>query len=98
MKAMRGRIPVWPFCWRARLGFPWQPASALLPTSRSPMSRQTDLEETIRQGAASPRRATIDGNSAEQQSLRDQIEADRYLSSKTARLSAAAIAATAARA
>ena len=48
------------------------------------MSSSTDLEETIRQRAVNSRRATINGNSAEQQSLRDQIEADKYLSSKTA--------------
>jgi len=48
------------------------------------MSSSTELGETIRQGAANPRRATIDGNTAEQHNLRDQIEADKYLSSKTA--------------
>ena len=44
----------------------------------------SELEETIREGAANPRRATIDGNTAEQHNLRDQIEADKHLSSKTA--------------
>ena len=48
------------------------------------MSSSTNLEETIREGAANPRRATIDGNTAEQHNLRDQIEVDKYLSSKTA--------------
>ncbi len=43
-----------------------------------------DLKDTIRQNAQGPAKATIDGNSAEQHSLPDQIEADRYLASKAA--------------
>jgi len=43
-----------------------------------------DLENTIRENAAGPKRASGDSGSAEQHSLSEQIEADRYLASKTA--------------
>ena len=43
-----------------------------------------DLTDTIRNGAASPRRARGDSGEVEQHNLKDQIEADRYLSSKQA--------------
>jgi len=43
-----------------------------------------DLDNTIRDNAAGPRRAAGDSGSMEQHSLSEQIEADRYLASKTA--------------
>jgi hypothetical protein len=43
-----------------------------------------DLEDTIRQNAEGPAKASNDAGSVEQHSLRDQIEADRYLASKEA--------------
>ena len=41
-----------------------------------------DLEQTIKDNAAGPKRAQGDAGSVEQHSLKDQVEADRYLSSK----------------
>lgn len=41
-----------------------------------------DLEQTIHDNAAGPKRAQGDAGSVEQHSLKDQIEADRYLASK----------------
>jgi hypothetical protein len=43
-----------------------------------------DLKDTIRENAEGPKRATGDSGSMEQHSLKDQIEADRYLNSKQA--------------
>jgi len=43
-----------------------------------------DLEQAIRYNASQPAKASIDGQSVEQHSLKDQIEADRYLASKDA--------------
>ena len=43
-----------------------------------------DLEETIRQNAEGPAKASGDAGSVEQHSLAEQIEADRYLASKAA--------------
>jgi len=43
-----------------------------------------DLEATIRDNAAGPKRARGDSSEMEQHSLAEQIEADRYLSSKKA--------------
>lgn len=43
-----------------------------------------DLEQNIRENAAGPKRAQGDSGSVEQHDLKDQIEADRYLSSKKA--------------
>ena len=43
-----------------------------------------DLTDSIRNGASSPRRARGDSGEVEQHSLKDQIEADRYLNSKQA--------------
>ena len=43
-----------------------------------------DLKDTIRENAAGPKRAQGDSGSVEQHDLKDQIEADRYLSSKDA--------------
>lgn len=43
-----------------------------------------DLDDTIRDNAAGPAKASGDAGSVEQHSLRDQIEADRYLNSKQA--------------
>ncbi len=43
-----------------------------------------ELEQQIRENAAQPRRASVDGVEAEQHPLKDQIEADRYLESKDA--------------
>lgn len=43
-----------------------------------------DLDNTIRDNAAGPKRATGDSGSVEQHPLDDQIAADRYLASKKA--------------
>ena len=43
-----------------------------------------DLDNTIRQNAAGPKRAAGDSGSVEQHSLTEQIEADRYVNSKEA--------------
>jgi hypothetical protein len=42
------------------------------------------LEQPIRDNAAGPAEVSVDGQSVRQHALRDQIEADRYLSSKGA--------------
>lgn len=42
----------------------------------------SNLEQAIRDNAAGPKRAQGDAGSVEQHSLKDQIEADRYISSK----------------
>ncbi len=44
----------------------------------------SDLEETIRQNAQNPARATSDTVTVEQHKLTEQIEADRYLRSTEA--------------
>lgn len=43
-----------------------------------------DLEQTIRENAAAPAEASVDGQTVRQHPLRDQIAADRYLASKQA--------------
>lgn len=43
-----------------------------------------DLDKQIRQNAKGPKRAKGDSGEMEQHSLKDQIEADRYLESKKA--------------
>lgn len=43
-----------------------------------------DLSPEIEQSAKDPKRVTVDGNSAENQPLSEQIEADRYLEAKKA--------------
>ena len=43
-----------------------------------------NLEQAIRDNAAGPAQAAGDSGSVEQHSLKDQIEADRYLASKNA--------------
>ena len=43
-----------------------------------------ELEQAIRENAQKPAKASGDFGSVEQHPLRDQIEADRYLSSKKA--------------
>ena len=43
-----------------------------------------DLEQTIRDNASGPAKASNETGSVEQHPLRDQIEADRYLASKQA--------------
>ena len=43
-----------------------------------------NLEQAIRDNAAGPVKAAGDSGSVEQHSLKDQIEADRYLASKNA--------------
>jgi len=43
-----------------------------------------DLKETIKQNAEGPKRASGDSGSVDQHSLKDQIEADKYLASKDA--------------
>ena len=48
------------------------------------MPEDPNLEDAIRDNAAGPKRAQSDSVSVEQHSLTEQIEADRYLSSKEA--------------
>ncbi len=48
------------------------------------MSENPNLDDAIRENAAGPKRAQTDSVSVEQHDLKDQIEADRYLSSKEA--------------
>jgi hypothetical protein len=43
-----------------------------------------DLEQSIRENAQGPAKASGDSGSIEQHDLKDQIEADRYLASKEA--------------
>lgn len=43
-----------------------------------------DLEQTIRENAQGPAKATGDSGSVEQHPLPEQIEADRYLATKEA--------------
>jgi hypothetical protein len=43
-----------------------------------------DLEQALRENAAGPAKAIVDGVNVEQHPLPDQIEADRYLASKKA--------------
>ena len=43
-----------------------------------------DLEDKIRENAQGPAKASGDAGSVVQHSMRDQIEADRYLASKQA--------------
>ena len=43
-----------------------------------------NLNQPIRDNAAQPAKASVDGQSVEQHPLKDQIEADRYLASKDA--------------
>ena len=42
------------------------------------------LDQAIAENAAGPAKAMVDGQSVDQHSLKDQIEADRYLASKRA--------------
>ena len=44
----------------------------------------TNLEDSIRDNATAPAKASVDGQSVEQHSLSDQIAVDRYLASKQA--------------
>ena len=48
------------------------------------MADPSPLETTIATSAAGPRKASGDEGSVEEHSLKDQIEADKYLSSKAA--------------
>ena len=43
-----------------------------------------DLKDAISENAQQPAKATVDGQTAEQHNLKDQIAADRHLSSKDA--------------
>ena len=43
-----------------------------------------DLDDTIRDNASNPRRASGDSGSVEQHPLKDQIAADKHLASKQA--------------
>lgn len=47
-------------------------------------STNEDVEQALINSAAGPKRASGDTGSIEQHSLREQIEADQYLASKTA--------------
>jgi len=44
----------------------------------------SDLENAIEENAGGPKKASGDSGSVEQHSLKDQIEADKYLASKQA--------------
>lgn len=44
----------------------------------------SELSSSIETNAAKPRAVTVDGQTVEQQSLRDQIEADKHLSAVAA--------------
>ncbi len=44
----------------------------------------SDLSDSIEENAAQPKKMSVDGTSAEQHSIKDQIEADRYLQSQNA--------------
>lgn len=48
------------------------------------MPDDSTITDSIRENAAGPKRAQGDSGSVEQHDLKDQIEADRYLSSKEA--------------
>lgn len=48
------------------------------------MAEETKIEDAIRQNAAGPKSAEVDGQKVEQHSLPDQIETDKYLASKKA--------------
>lgn len=48
------------------------------------MSSELNLEEAIRENASGPKRVQADSGSVEQHSLKDQIEADKFLASKEA--------------
>ena len=50
----------------------------------APASMPDDLDNTIRQNAENPKRASGDSGSVEQHALADQIAADKYLESKKA--------------
>lgn len=52
--------------------------------SQSQITLAEDLQNTIRENAQGPAKATGDAGSIEQHKLSDQIEADKYLASKTA--------------
>ena len=43
-----------------------------------------DPDQSLRDAASQPAKASVDGQSVEQHPLKDQIEADRYLASKAA--------------
>ena len=43
-----------------------------------------DLKDAIKDNASGPKQASADGVSTQQHSLKDQIEADKYLAGKTA--------------
>jgi hypothetical protein len=54
---------------------------------RPPMPQEPplpELRDTIRENAAGPKRVQGDAGSVEQHSLRDQIEAERFLAAKEA--------------
>ncbi|MDD5597442.1 MAG: hypothetical protein PHV82_05825 [Victivallaceae bacterium] len=44
----------------------------------------SELEQKIKDNASGPKSAESDGQKVEQHSIKDQIEADRYLNSKQA--------------
>ena len=50
----------------------------------APANMAEDLDNTIRENAAGPKRARGDSGEMEQHSLKDQIEADKYLAGKDA--------------
>ena len=48
------------------------------------MTEHDKITETIVKNASGPKSAEVDGQRVEQHSLKDQIEADKYLASKDA--------------
>ena len=51
---------------------------------RAFIERMADLTDDIEANAEKPRAVTVDGQTVEQQSLKDQIEADKYLNAAAA--------------
>jgi len=44
----------------------------------------TDISDSIQENATAPKKMSVDGASAEQHPLKDQIEADQYLKAEQA--------------
>ena len=47
-------------------------------------SPTSDLEQAVRENAVQPAKASVDGQSVEQQPLKDQLDAVRFFASKDA--------------
>ena len=60
------------------------PVRAAVGSSPAPASMADELENAIRDNALGPKGASGDSGSIDQHSLKDQIDADKYLAGKTA--------------